>query len=199
MSLSYPAVIIDRNVKSENVDMVLLDNVTAGYRLAVHLLENGYKRIAAIVGKASTTGRQRLEGYKNALQEFGLTIDHDLIKAVPPKVEDGKQAALEILRRSEKPDAIFTTNSLLTAGAMMAIQESGLRIPGDVALVGFDDTTWSALVQPPITLIAQPTEEIGRTAAELLFKRIEQPDLAAREVILKGQLLVRGSSFSQDK
>lgn len=80
------------------------------------------------------------------------------------------------------------------AGVLIAIREIGWRIPDDVALVGFDDTIWSALVQPAITLIAQPTKEIGQTATELLLQRVSQPDQVVRQVILKGQLIVRGSS-----
>ena len=88
----------------------------------------------------------------------------------------------------------FTSNSLLTAGAFQAMHDCGLTVPEEVALVGFDETTWGALVNPPITLIAQPTEEIGRTATELLFQRIAEPNRASKTVILKGKLLVRGSS-----
>ena len=94
-------------------------------------------------------------------------------------------------------DAIVTTNSLLTAGAFMAIRERGLSIPSDIGLVGFDETTWGALVEPAITIIAQPTYEIGSTAAELLLQRIEQPDRPPRKVILQGRLVVRGSSLSR--
>jgi len=95
---------------------------------------------------------------------------------------------------AEPPDALFTMNSLLAAGALQAIQERHLTIPDDIALVTFDETTWATLVQPAITLIAQPTYEIGKTAAELLLQRIADPGRSTRKVILKGQLLVRGSS-----
>ena len=91
-------------------------------------------------------------------------------------------------------DALFTVNSLLAAGALQAIRERNLTIPDDMALVTFDETTWATLVQPAITLIAQPTYEIGKTAAELLIERVADPTRATRQVILKGQLLVRGSS-----
>ncbi len=194
LRVTYPTVIIDRCVEADHVDMVLLDNTAAAYRLTNHLIENGYRRIAAIVGDVSTTGRQRREGYEQALFEHGLPFVPELVKYVPPKIEMGKEAALSLLATAVPPDAIFTTNSLLTAGALLAVQSRGLRIPDDVALVGFDDTIWSGLVQPAITLIAQPTQEIGQTATELLLKRIAEPDKAAREVILKGQLIVRGSS-----
>lgn len=197
LHLGFPIVIIDRTVEADNVDMVLIDNVSSGHRLTTHLINNGYRRIAAILGEVSTTGRQRHQGYEAALKENNLPFVPELVKYVLPKTKSGKKTALALLDMPEPPDAIFTSNSLLTAGALMAIQERGLCIPDDVALVGFDNTTWSSLVQPAITLIAQPTEEIGRAATELLLQRVSQPDKVVREVILKGKLLVRGSSAPQ--
>lgn len=196
--MRIPTVIIDREVHADLVDVVLINNVTAARQLAEHLIGNGYRRIAGLFGDASTTGRQRRQGVEEALAAHGLPITPEWMRFVSAKINTGKTAALELLSAPEPPEAIVTTNSLLTAGALLAIQERGLRIPQDVALVGFDETAWSTLVQPPITLIAQPTEEIGRTATELLLKRIEDPHRPAREVILKGQLLVRGSSAPKE-
>jgi LacI family transcriptional regulator, fructose operon transcriptional repressor len=99
-----------------------------------------------------------------------------------------------MLDLDEPPDALFTVNSLIAEGALRAIRERDLMIPDDIALVTFDETTWSSLVQPAITLIAQPTYEIGKTAAELLIQRIADPGRPTRKVILNGQLLLRGSS-----
>ena len=187
-----PTVIIDRIVKTDKADMVLLDNVSAAHELVSHLIENGYHNIAGLFGNASTTGKDRQRGFQKALQE------HDLKPAavhfVEPRIKHGYNMTMELLAQTERPDAIFTSNSLLTAGAFQAIRDCGLTVPAEVALVGFDETTWGALVNPPITLIAQPTEEIGRTATELLFQRIKEPERAPKTVILKGQLLVRGSS-----
>lgn len=196
LHIHFPTVIIDRQVTAPNVDMVLIDNVMAGRTLALHLLENGYRRIGGLFGEASTTGRLRRQGLEQALREFGLEPIPELMQFVPPKIETGREAALKLLDTAVPPEAIFTTNSLLTAGALMAIRERQLRIPQDVALVGFDETIWSQLVEPPITLVAQPTEEIGRTATELLLKRIADPERSMRQVILQTALLVRGSSLS---
>lgn len=102
--------------------------------------------------------------------------------------------AMDILAQDELPDAIFTSNSLLTAGAFQAIRDCKLTVPKNIALVGFDETTWGTLVDPPITVISQPTEEIGRTATDLLFQRIAEPQRVQKIVIVKGRLLVRGSS-----
>jgi LacI family transcriptional regulator, fructose operon transcriptional repressor len=187
-----PFVIIDRTVNMKQADMVLLDNITAGYELAEHLIENGYCKIAGLFGNASTTGPERNQGWLKALKEHQLKPFGEYF--IPPRIKQGYDTTLTWLNQADRPDAIFTSNSLLTAGAFQAIRDRTLKVPDDVALVGFDETTWGALVDPPITLIAQPTEEIGRTATELLFQRIEEPTRSPKTVILKGTLIARGSS-----
>jgi LacI family transcriptional regulator, fructose operon transcriptional repressor len=189
---SMPFVIIDRTVKTDKADMVLLDNVSAAYDLTSHLIENGYRNMAGLFGNASTTGKDRQLGFQNALEKHGL--HPAAMHFVEPRIKHGYEMTMGLLTQDEHPDAIFTSNSLLTAGAFKAIQDRRLAVPGEVALVGFDETTWGALVNPPITVIAQPTEEIGRTATELLFQRINEPERTTKTVILKGKLLVRGSS-----
>lgn len=190
---NFPLVLIDRETPRTDIDMVLLDNVAAAEHLTCHLLKNGYRRIFGIFGEASTTGAQRREGFLRALRSMGLRPAGESF--TEPRIQGGKVATLNALNAINPPDAIFTTNSLLTAGALTAIRERNLQIPADVALVGFDETTWSTLVQPQVSVIAQPTYEIGQTATEMLFKRIENPSRSARRVILGGQLLARGSSL----
>jgi LacI family transcriptional regulator, fructose operon transcriptional repressor len=200
--LKFPIVVVDRSIPDGDVDVVLLDNVDAAYRLTLHLLENGYRRIAAICGETSATGPERRAGYEKALRAQGLSPIPELVKYAQPKIEAGYATTLKMLDAAQPPDALFTTNSLLAAGALQAIRERQLTIPNDIALVTFDETTWASLVQPAITLIDQPTYEIGKTAAELLLQRIADPNRPTRQVILKGQLLVRGSSApnrSQEK
>lgn len=194
LNIDFPTVLIDRSPRNGEVDAVLLDNASAAHDLTSHLLDQGYRRIAALLGESSTTGRERLLGYESALRERGLASVPELIKYVQPRIETGRAAALELLALPQPPDAIFTSNSLLTAGALHAIRDRGLVLPDDVALVGFDETTWAALVQPAITLIEQPTHEIGKTATELLLRRISDPQRPPRKIILQGELRVRGSS-----
>lgn len=194
LSIDFPIVMIDRTLRGGQIDSVLIDNVAAGYQLTAHLVEAGYRRIAGLFGEASTTGRERRQGFEEALEAAGLAAIPELLRYVPARIETGYSAALDLLRLLEPPDAIFTTNSMLTAGALQAIHARGLRVPDQVALVGFDETTWATLVQPAITLIAQPTSEIGRSATELLFQRIADPERPARAIVLQGQLFVRGSS-----
>ena len=192
---SIPLVIIDRSVNSSQVDMVLLDNVSAAYDLTTHLIQNGYQKIAGLFGNASTTGRERNKGFHKSLNEHQLKPVSE--QFLPPRIKQGYDATIALLDQESRPDAIFTSNSLLTAGVFQAIRDRKLKVPNDIALVGFDETTWGELVDPPITLIAQPTEEIGRTATELLFQRIAEPSRSPKTVILKGSLIARGSSAKQ--
>jgi len=197
VNVDFPMVIVDRTIKTTEtaIDVVRIDNVDAGYRLTQHLIDNGYRNILGLFGEASSTGRERQIGYKEALKGNSLPVRAQFI---PPRIESAYIAAIEILLSDDPPDAILTTNSLLMAGALKGIQELKLRIPDQVGLVGFDRTTWSTLVQPPITLIEQPTTEIGRSATELLLQRIEDPQRPAREVILQGQLVIGGSSAARN-
>lgn len=192
LDIRLPTVVVDRAVSDVDVDSVLIDNVDAAYRLTRHLIANGYRRIGALFGAASTTGMQRRRGFEAALAEAGLAPA--AVVHIQPKADPAYQATKAMLADTPGLDAVFTSNSLLTAGALSALREAGVAIPDAVALVGFDETTWSTLVQPPITVIAQPTYEIGKTATELLIQRLQDPQRPPRQVILKGQLLARESS-----
>ncbi len=192
-NIPFPLVVIDRSITNGDVDSVLLDNVNAAYRLITHLVEQGYTRIGALCSEMGT-GLERQLGYEKALRAHGLAPKSEYMKYVSPKAEAGYVATVKMLDLDEPPDALFAVNSLIAEGALRAIRERNLSIPEDIALVAFDETTWSSLVQPAITLIAQPTYEIGKTAAELLIQRISDPGRPTRKVILNGQLLVRGSS-----
>lgn len=193
-NLSFPLVIIDRSLPGGDVDVVQIDNVDAGYRLTAHLIENGYRRLAILCGETSTTGIERRAGFEKALREHGLASSPEQMKFVPPKTEAGYAATSKLLVSAHPPEALVTTNSLLAEGALQAIREHNITIPDEIALVTFDDTKWASLVQPPLTLIAQPTYEIGQTAIDLLLQRVADLQRPTRQVILKGQLLIRGSS-----
>jgi DNA-binding LacI/PurR family transcriptional regulator len=195
--LNIPMVVIDRRVSNAQVDNILIDNAQAAYTLVTHLIEHGYRRIGAIFGMGSTTGRERREGFVRALKEHDLQPSTDLAKYANPKEEDGFNTALKMLQLPEPPEAILTSNSLLAAGALRALRESKKTIPEEVAFASFDETTWAKLVVPALTVIEQPTHDIGRTATELLIKRIQDPTRSTREITLKSKLIVRQSCGCQ--
>ena len=192
IALELPVVVIDRAIRGPELDMVVLDNISAARELTEHLIANGYRRLAGLFGETSVTGRERSEGFRLALKAHNLK-PHSVHFAAP-HIDSGHAAAAAILDTPNLPDAILTSNSLLTAGVFRALRERGLKIPGDIALTGFDVTEWGEFVDPAITVIAQPVEEIGGTAAEMLFERIADPLCPPRRVMLNGRLQVRGSS-----
>lgn len=193
-----PMVIIDRHVTGLDIDNVLIDNTQAAHTLTSYLIKNGYQRIGGLFGMGSTTGRERREGLIQALKDHNIKPITDLIKYTNPKEEDGYNMAMKLLNSQDRPEAILTSNSMLAAGALLAIRENNLTIPDDIALVSFDNPTWAKLVEPALTVIEQPTYEIGRTAAELLIKRIQDPTRSTREVVLKTKLIVRQSCRVQN-
>jgi LacI family transcriptional regulator, fructose operon transcriptional repressor len=194
-SSGTPVVTIDRRIIGASVDCVLSDNVQSAYMLTIHLLENGYRRISAVFGlQNSTTGRERLQGYKLALSEYDIRFDQSLVAYVYPRETEAEEFLNRLLGSKHNPDAILTGNSRLTIGALNALKTAHMRFPDDIALCGFDETPWTPHVGNGITVISQPTYEMGQTAADLLFQRINNATRPTREVILKGKLLKRDST-----
>lgn len=187
----FPVVMIDRPVAVGAVDAVVLDNRAAAHALVDHLVAQGYRHIGGIFGSASGTGLARREGFHQALQQYGLTGSSQLLA---PTVAAAQQEIERWLASPNRPEALLVSNGLFLLGALQAVRAAGLSIPEDVALVGFDDDPWTALVEPGLTVIAQPTYEIGRTAMELLLQRRESPERPVRVIELAGTLIKRGSS-----
>jgi DNA-binding LacI/PurR family transcriptional regulator len=190
----FPVVAVDRRVVDMDVDTVVIDNVGAAFDLVSHLISDGHRRIAAVVGPlTTTTDRERLEGYSRALRVHSLPVFHQLVQAGGSKVELGYQMTHALLSLPEPPTALFTGNYLLTLGTLRAIRERGLRIPRDIALAAFDEMEWTSLVEPSLTVVAQPTYELGRTAANLLLERIEDNRRPVQQVVLKPTIYFRQS------
>jgi LacI family fructose operon transcriptional repressor len=187
----FPIITIDRAIAGGTSDAVVLDNQTAAGRLIDHLVKQGYRRIGGLFGSTSATGIARQAGFHQALARHGLQGESRL--AAPAREAAEKEIA-RWLDEKTKPEALVLSNGLFSLGALQAIRHAGLRIPDEIALAGFDDDPWTALVEPGLTVIAQPTYEIGRTAMELLLQRIENPDRPIRHVELAGKLIVRGST-----
>lgn len=193
-ALPFPVVMVDRAPEAVGVratcDVVQLDNGDAARRLTRHLIDQGHRHIVALAGSRSGTGRERQAGHEAAMREAGLVPQ---VRAVPPTAAAAAAALRDVLGEG-RPDAVFATSGLLLLGAVQALRAAGLAWPQDVAVAGFDNNDWTALPEPAITVMAQPTHEIGRTAAELLLQRIAEPDRPPRRIVLDGELLVRGSS-----
>lgn len=192
---NVPVVAIDRRVENTPMDMVVGDNVQAAFEVVSHLIANGYRRIAAVLGiPDASTGAERYEGYERALRAHGMSVESELVRQGMPRSDSGYRSTLQLLQLENPPDAIFTGNNLLTIGALRAIAELGLRIPDDVALAAFDEMEWMFLVKPALTVVAQPTYAMGKKAAELLLQRIADPNRPPQEVLLQPTIKVHESS-----
>lgn len=190
-----PVVCVDRALADLAVDKVEIDNRRGAFDAISHLIQRGHRRIGVISGPAdSSTGRERLAGCREALAAAGLGITPDLVRHGDYKPESGRRHALELLGAAEPPTALFVSNNLMTIGAIEAIHARQLQIPAQVALVGFDDLPLAAVFTPPLTVVRQPAYEVGRCAAELLFKRLEDPARPTTSLKLLPELVVRGSS-----
>ena len=193
----FPLVLVDNEISKPAIDSVIPDNRNGGYLAVKHLTDLGHKRIAMIRAPLQDQPASigRLEGYKAALQEAGIKYDDSLVIEAYYMVEEGYKAMEKILKKSPLPTAVFAINDEAAMGAMKAIRDkSGLLIPRDISIVGFDNIEWAALSTPPLTTVNVPKEEMGSIALKKLIDRIEgRINIATKEVI-PVDLVVRGSS-----
>ncbi len=190
-----PVVCVDRALKpASGIDLVEIDNERGAFEAVEHLIQRGHRRIGLIGGPAdSSTGQARLQGYLAAHTRAGLTAPAELVRFGDYKPESGRILSAELLGVTPPPTALFVCNNLMMIGALETIISRGLSIPRQIAILGFDDLPLAAVFSPPLTVVRPPAYEAGRAAAELLFKRIEQPDRAATHAKLLPELIVRGS------
>jgi LacI family transcriptional regulator len=195
-----PVVVLDRRLGGAPVDTVLVDN-HRGARLAVeHLIANGARRPAILVGDLRvTTARERLAGYRASLDAAGIPFDPALVLQGDLKGTNAREITRELLARPDAPDALFVTNNLLTEGALEAVSDAGVDVPRQLKLASFDDIPLARLLRPSLTAVAQPTYDLGRTAAELLIQRMRGDTVRPREVLLAPSLEIRGTSGASDE
>lgn len=187
----FPIVLVDRFERDVDADAVVLDNFDAGYRLTEHLITQAYRRIVFLYGSLGSTGPQRHQGYLAAMSAAGLPPEAE---PITPHSERAREVAERLLRGHSRPDALVASSGLVLQGIAEAVKAVGVKVPSETAVAGFDDLPWTSLVTPDITVIRQPTNEIGQTALRLLLERVALPERAVRRVVLRGELLVRGST-----
>jgi LacI family transcriptional regulator len=192
---NMPLVVVDREIDDLVADLVEV-NHEAGARMATeHLLWLGHRRIACIAGpEALSPARQRVQGYRRALEAAGLPFDERRVSRGGFTPEGGHQAMQALLAQRPRPTAVFASNDLMAIGALCAAAQAGLRVPQDVSVVGFDDIALAAYGNPPLTTIAQPKQKTGELAARLLMQRIAGPGRALQREILQPTLCLRQST-----
>jgi DNA-binding LacI/PurR family transcriptional regulator len=195
-----PIVCIDREVPHVPLDLVCADNVRGAKMCMQHLLSRGHKRIGYLSGSVGLfTAVTRLDGFNQALAEAGIPPDEKLIRHGDFRFDSGYRLAKEMLLEHEPPTALFASNAMMGFGALKAIHELGLRCPEDVALAMFDDIPFGDVIQPRLTVVAQPAYDMGRVAAELLIARLAGTETSPEPVrhMLAPELLVRESTIAR--
>lgn len=188
-------VAIDRRIIDLPTDSVVVDNESAAHEAVSHLVRLGHRRIAIVGGPSDAdTARERQRGYQRALREANIPIGPDLCRRGDFREAAALNMTRDLLDLPDPPTAIFAVNNLTTIGVLGAVRERGLKVPTDISIVGFDDIPTGELLDPPLTVVRQPTYRVGAQAAKLLIRRLRDPSAPVREVVLAASLIVRGST-----
>ncbi len=178
------------------LNSVICDDRQGGYVVTKHLLELGHRRIGVISGPANFIGAMdgRLQGACDALAEYGLTLDPNLLTYGDFSIESGSHAAEPLLQHTYRPTAIFAMNDRMALGAISKARELGLLVPKDLSVVGFDDIPLTSVIDPPLTTIRQFPAELGKVATQRLLAMIEQEISQFVSVVIPVELVIRGST-----
>lgn len=189
-----PCVVIDRDLGDAMVDQLLVDNHEGGYLAGKHLIANGHRRFACVVGPSDLTpSAGRIAGFRRALDEAGIDLPADALVRGNGRHDGGARAVVELHARGVSFSAVFAFNDEMAIGVIGALQRAGRKVPDDISVVGFDNIPYTAAVFPSVTTIAQPIAEMGSTGLHMLLDRIRQPQLPPRRVVLSTRLLERES------
>src|SRR5262245_57497358 len=191
----FPIVLLDRSLPEFECDSVVSDSIAGARKLVEHLTRIGHRRIAHFTDSDDvSTGRERLEGYQQALKAAGIPYSDELVFRTTVDRIGGYRATQQMLTLDPMPTAIFAVNNMTAVGAMQALRERGLKVPDDIGLVCYDDVEHLAVLSPFMTVVDQPAETFGSLGAQLLFERIaKKAGERSRRIVLQADLIVRDS------
>ncbi len=190
-------VLVDRRVPRLGLDTVLIDSVQAAREAVERLVVAGHRRIGLVTGGGAgetadsssdsvvSTSTDRLRGYREALEAAGIHVDPALVCAGDFHLDAARERTRTLLTSDRRPTAVLATDSVLSLGALLAVRDVGLRCPEDVSLVGFDDPDWASVVRPRLSVMSQPAQELGATAARRLLVRVRGGTGRARTTMLR--------------
>lgn len=191
---NFPYVLIDQSDTEGKSDVVEATNWQGAYDATCYLSQLGHTRIGFITGLLTlNSGVERLAGYKAALSDCDILFQKELVIEGNYWEQPGYDATKTLLKNENPPTAIFASNDLSAFGAMEAVRDSGLRIPDDISILGFDDIPQAAMVYPKLTTVRQPLDQMGRVAVKMLLEQIEDRSRPPRRVALATQLIIRDS------
>lgn len=195
MRQNIPCVVTYENLEETDINYVGFDNFKASYDATNYLISLRHKRIGLIVGPYRKMGRllKRFKGYRQALKDHGIKSDPLLVISTEPGLVEGKQAMRQLLSLPEPPTAVFAVSDHLAIGALSSIKQAGLKVPGDISLVGFDGVELAAYCDPPLTTVRVPAREMGRLAARVLLESIDDKASQTLQYCLDADLIIRKS------
>ena len=192
-----PLVFFDRVLEDIPAHKVIIDDTKSAFEAVSYLISKGYKKIAHLAGPiALDICKKRMKGYTDALEEAGFEVEENLVLYGGLHEIDGYNSMDRIIKENIKIDAIFAVNDPVAIGAFQRIKETGLRIPEDIAIIGFSNNKITNLVDPPLSTVDQPSFEMGKKAAEILIAIIENKNKYSepKTIILNTKLVIRGST-----
>jgi LacI family transcriptional regulator len=194
-----PCVAVDADLGGPRTGLVMSENREGAAEAVRHLRELGHERIATITGALRTLpGAERLEGYRDEVARLGLPLRDEYVREGDFYDESGYRCTRELLGLDDPPTAIFAASDLMAAGALRAAHELGVRVPQDLALIGFDDIGLASLIQPQLTTVRQDMHALGEAAAEALSRMIDDPDAAPVRRLVPTRLVVRSSTGARE-
>ncbi|QHT62461.1 LacI family transcriptional regulator [Paenibacillus lycopersici] len=192
---TIPVVMIARETSALEVDTVVADDYVGGLMAARHLAGLGHRRIAILSEQWKvSSARERIRGFKQGLQDAQIPFDDDQIAICNYLIEEGRRGAGELLGRAHRPTALFCCNDVLAIGAMQEARRLGIKVPEELSIVGFDDTILAAVVDPPLTTVAQPIVNMGKQAFRLLIAHLDEADSVKKRIVLRPELTIRQST-----
>ncbi len=196
-SKGIPLILFDRGENDLNVDYIGINDYDSSHMIVEHLIEQGCKRIAHIGGyKHTRIFNNRIRGYLDALKKHNLPLDNELLLESSLTTEDGREKMIQLLALKNNPDAVYIAGDYAALGALQVLNEQNIQIPKDIALVGFGNESFAAMVTPKLTSIEQHSAEIGKQAALTFLERVKEPFVkqTLNKVILDAELIIRDSS-----
>lgn len=198
MDAGVPVVLLDRDLEEAEFDCVKINNRAAAFRAVNLLIQNNHKRIAVICSdnENECTGNERYLGYLDAMEQAGLAIPEEYQKRGVHSIEFGHRSMRRLIELKNPPTAVFMSNYEITLGAVMALNESGIRCPEDISMLGFDDLILSQLVKPRMCMVVQPMKEMSEKAVEILLSRINNKEAAYPMELIMGTRMREGDSIA---
>ena len=195
-----PLILFDRSNDELEVSNVVIDDFLGAYKATEHLIQQGCIRIAHFTNtRKISIYKERLRGYREALLNYNLAYDESLVVASDLQLEDGRYSMLQLLKLNEIPDGVFSASAYGILGALQILKENGIKVPEEVALVGFSNEPFTSFTDPSLSTVEQHSMRIGNTAAEIFLEEVSDTikKFIPQKIVLKPELIIRQSSLKK--